>query len=116
MLEPAVVAELKEKLLEEKARLEKELGRIATKEDGDYEAKYPEDLGRDSDENAEEVEEYVAQIGVTETLEKRLKEVEAALERIKNGTYGICENCKEKEIPLERLRANPAARTCLDCA
>jgi DnaK suppressor protein len=116
MLDPAVIEELKEKLLEEKARLERDLGKIAKKENGDYEAKYPEDLGRDQDENAEEVEEYATQISITENLEKRLKEVEDALARIEKGTYGICENCQEKEIPLERLRANPAARTCLDCS
>ena len=33
-----------------------------------------------------------------------------ALGKIKNGTYGICEK-SNKPIPLERLRANPIART-----
>lgn len=42
---------------------------------------------------------------------KELREVEAALERIKEGVYGRCEDCAV-EIPLERLEVNPAARRC----
>ena len=47
-------------------------------------------------------------------LENKLKDVIAALKRIENGAYGICENC-QKEISLERLRANPSAKTCIKC-
>lgn len=43
-------------------------------------------------------------------LESELTEVNAALERIKKGTYGICEKTSAP-IPLERLKANPIART-----
>lgn len=43
-------------------------------------------------------------------LESELFEIEAALARIKNGTYGICEKTG-KNIPIERLKANPMART-----
>lgn len=106
--------EFKVKLLEEKKRLEKELGDVAHKEnDGDYETKF-EDLGRDEEDNAEEVEEYSAKVGITETLEKNLKDVDDALKRIEAGNYGICENCPE-EIRIERLRAYPAARKCMNC-
>ena len=40
---------------------------------------------------------------------KELEEVDHALEKIKKGTYGICEKSGEA-IPLERLRAEPHAR------
>jgi len=40
---------------------------------------------------------------------KELEEVNHALAKIKNGTYGICEKSGES-IPLERLRAEPHAR------
>ena len=45
--------------------------------------------------------------------ENELREIEHALAKIKNGTYGLCEKSFEP-IPLERLRANPIARTIAD--
>ena len=45
----------------------------------------------------------------------RLRAVEAALVRLDDGTYGRCETCG-RDIPDERLRARPVARTCVNCA
>jgi RNA polymerase-binding protein DksA len=114
-IEPKILEELKNKLLEEKTKLEGELSRFArpTEIPGDYETKF-DDIGTDVDENASEVEEYTDNLALENTLEKRLKEIIEALERISSGTYGMCENCKQ-EIDLERLRAYPAARTCIKC-
>lgn len=44
-----------------------------------------------------------------------LRDVEAALARIKAGNYGVCEFC-DKSIPKARLEALPWARLCVDCA
>jgi RNA polymerase-binding transcription factor DksA len=44
----------------------------------------------------------------------RLKSVEAALTRLKNGRYGMCLQCG-KAIPEERLRAIPYAVMCVSC-
>lgn len=116
MLDKSTIEELKQKLLEEKKRLEDELGKLAKKENGDdYEAKF-EDLGRSEEDNAEEVENYTTNLSITDTLEKNLKDVNDALERVEKGTYGICDTCKEKEIRVERLKAYPAARSCITCA
>jgi RNA polymerase-binding protein DksA len=41
--------------------------------------------------------------------------IDAALARIKNGTYGICSVCGE-EIAEKRLEALPYATTCIKCA
>ena len=49
-----------------------------------------------------------------DNAEQVISEIDAALERIENGTYGVCANCG-KEIPLERLEANPRASLCIDC-
>jgi RNA polymerase-binding protein DksA len=53
-----------------------------------------------------------------DTLEENssnvLAEIDAALERIEAGTYGICANCG-KEIPAERLEAIPYTTLCIDC-
>lgn len=45
---------------------------------------------------------------------KLLKKIEKALEKIDNGTYGICESCG-REIPIERLEARPVTDLCIDC-
>ncbi len=43
-----------------------------------------------------------------------LKDIDNALDKIKTGTYGICEECEEK-ISEKRLEANPVARYCITC-
>jgi DnaK suppressor protein len=43
-------------------------------------------------------------------LQSQLSEIDAALMRISLGIYGICEKTG-KSIPIERLKANPTART-----
>ena len=115
MLEQKTIDELKTRLLEEKVKLEGELGRIAefTGTEGNYEARF-ENIGTDPDENASEVEEYADKLAVEQDLEKRLKDTNDALKRMEDGTYGFCEKCN-KEIPVERLQAYPAARDCVKC-
>lgn len=43
-----------------------------------------------------------------------MRDVEAALERIKQGTFGICADCNEA-IALERLEIFPTAKRCIRC-
>lgn len=45
---------------------------------------------------------------------EELRDIEAALERIKNGVYGRCAECGEP-IALERLEAYPTAKRCITC-
>lgn len=45
---------------------------------------------------------------------KLLPKIEAALERIKGGSFGECEECGE-EIGLKRLEARPVTSLCIDC-
>jgi RNA polymerase-binding protein DksA len=49
-----------------------------------------------------------------ENAEDIVREIDAALERIDAGTYGICRNCG-KPIPEERLDAVPYAVLCVPC-
>ena len=49
-----------------------------------------------------------------ENSEHVLADIDAALKRIEDGTYGTCTNCG-KEIPEERLEARPWATLCIDC-
>lgn len=80
----------------------------------------------------DEMEEIVLDDGILDTLDMaslesdsmnhrvllkqqqhELDEVNHALSKINNGTYGICEKSGDK-IPLERMRAEPHARYCLE--
>jgi DnaK suppressor protein len=45
----------------------------------------------------------------------QLTEIDAALERVEAGTYGVCERCGGPIAP-GRLEARPVARTCITCA
>ncbi|GAA1863691.1 TraR/DksA C4-type zinc finger protein [Actinomadura bangladeshensis] len=48
------------------------------------------------------------------TLEGNLEEIDAALARLGDGTYGLCEDCR-KPIPEGRLEIIPYARRCVNC-
>ncbi len=107
---------LEEKLLEEKAKLEVELGGFATrnpKNVDDFNADFPQ-LGEKEDENASEVAEYSKDLTVERTLEASLRDVKKALERLHEGTYGVCKYCG-KSIDNKRLMARPTSTSCIDC-
>ena len=50
-----------------------------------------------------------------ESGRSQLEELRAALQRMENGTYGVCSRC-DQVIPLARLEAMPSATTCVGCA
>ena len=43
-----------------------------------------------------------------------LKKIERALEKIDQGTFGVCEDC-DQNISSERLLARPTAKLCIQC-
>ncbi|MCR5562209.1 MAG: RNA polymerase-binding protein DksA [Desulfovibrio sp.] len=43
-----------------------------------------------------------------------IRKIQSALQRIEDGTYGICDECGE-EISLSRLKARPVTRLCIGC-
>ncbi|MDD2388668.1 MAG: RNA polymerase-binding protein DksA [Desulfobacterales bacterium] len=45
---------------------------------------------------------------------KLIRKIKKALERIENGTFGVCEKCGE-DITVERLEARPVTTLCIDC-
>jgi RNA polymerase-binding transcription factor DksA len=52
---------------------------------------------------------------VRDAARRRLADLDLALQRVADGTYGVCEVCGQA-IPADRLSARPAARTCVGCA
>ncbi|MFH1115159.1 MAG: TraR/DksA family transcriptional regulator [Pseudomonadota bacterium] len=51
---------------------------------------------------------------ITMRQHRQVKEIQDALDRLKHGEYGSCEDCAEP-IPEQRLRLFPAARLCVRC-
>jgi len=53
-------------------------------------------------------------LSLNESERMRLHEVDEALDRIKTGTYGVCEECGGA-ISLKRLEVRPVAKYCVPC-
>jgi len=104
-------------LNKEKAVLEMELktlGHTDSKIAGGWEAG-PSKMDVDNaDENelADKIEDFEESSAILEQLETQLTSVNTALNKIEEGTYGICSTCNEA-IEKDRLEANPSADTCL---
>jgi DnaK suppressor protein len=45
---------------------------------------------------------------------KLIMKIREALQRIEDGTFGLCESCGD-EIGIERLKARPVTTLCIDC-
>ncbi|HEX2792709.1 MAG TPA: TraR/DksA C4-type zinc finger protein [Candidatus Paceibacterota bacterium] len=105
----------KERLEEEKVRLEAELntvGRRNPSNPADWEA-VPQETGQEADPNdaADLIEGFEDNTGILKELETRYNEVLAALVRIEDGSYGTC-SISGEPIEEDRLEADPAAMTC----
>ena len=61
------------------------------------------------DAGSEEISTQLAELEARE-----LTQIEKAIARITQGTYGLCEMCQTK-IPIARLNALPYSTTCVDC-
>lgn len=112
---------LRSKLKEEKALIEKELKRFATKDKklkGDWHTRFPffngEVGGSALEKAADEIEEFSTLLPIEYVLEIKLQNINLALKKMKRGKYGICEKCR-KSINIRRLKVYPEARACLKC-
>lgn len=95
-------------LLARRAALRKALaGELADLRGTKGESGDPADAAFDS--GSEEIASQLAELEARE-----LSQIERALARMKQGTYGICELCHGK-IPVARLDALPYSTTCIEC-
>ncbi len=69
---------------------------------------------QDSEDSATELQAYQQEQSILENEQVLLAEVEAALERIENGTYGLCVTCGQP-IPEKRLETIPWAARDVRC-
>jgi RNA polymerase-binding protein DksA len=72
-------------------------------------------LPADSEDQAIELENQEALEVIKNTETTEIHQIEAALQRISEGTYGICAKCGEPIDP-RRLKALPTAATCISCS
>lgn len=108
-IDKQTIEKIKQDLLNRKAQLEKEINEVADEQN----VKFP-DYGDKPDENAQEVDEYTANLATDKVLESTLRDINNTLKRIEDGTYGICKFCNQP-INEKRLLARPVASTCVEC-
>ena len=95
-------------LLEEQAKLRVQLERL---ESAEYESVgYSNHMADD----ATDAFEQTVGVALQRKVEATLEEVERALARLDDGTYGLCEACGAR-IDRARLEALPHAQYCMDC-
>lgn len=109
--------ELKARLEKERDLLQKELSGLGSQNPDnptDWVPSKPEgeEFGPDRNDNADIIETMQENNAALNELEGRLNLVTAALARFEDGTYGTCE-VSDEPIEYERLKANPAATTCM---
>jgi len=98
---------IEEKLKSERSKIESEVAKL--KENLDF--------GDDIDhyeEETDEAEERGTYLSVKKNLDARLEQMNRAIEKIKSGTYGICEKCGG---PIEQkiLDIDPESLYCKNC-
>src|SRR5262245_39443047 len=91
-------------------RLSELTSRVA---DIDSELRKP--LSADSEDRATDLENQYALEGIEISEIREIRQIDGALKRIAEGTYGICSQCGG-DIDPKRLKAMPTATKCISCA
>ncbi|GEL77915.1 TraR/DksA C4-type zinc finger protein [Tenuibacillus multivorans] len=114
-MDEQLIQELKQQLLNEKEELEEHIKSFESETDfmegtvgelNSYDQQHPGDFGT-------ELYEREKDMAFKGRANEQLEEIEHALHKIENGTYGICERTGQP-IPNERLKAMPTARYVID--
>jgi RNA polymerase-binding protein DksA len=105
----------KQRLLDERARVQEALDYLHEEHPGSMEDETQE---IPSDNHPGDVATYTLDREIDYTLEENeervLAAIDGALQRIEDGTFGTCRRCGQP-IALERLEALPHATQCIDC-
>jgi RNA polymerase-binding transcription factor DksA len=110
---PSVVLdELRKHLEEDKKRTNDRIAQLSAQDPFSDPDRANDNAASDSEASEESSHDRFA--AMVEELEKRLVDIDAALSRIADGTYGFCTTCK-KMIDTDRLAILPTAILCLTC-
>jgi len=109
MLTELELEEFKNKLLDRRVQIEKNLTGTSLELDGMRELEL-----NDEGDHAATSAKTIVDSAILVQQRKELNEIELALDKIKVGTYGICEMCEEP-IGLPRLEVKNFARFCIAC-
>ena len=105
---PEDLREIREALLARRSDLLSEAGRTAHGMGDEVEA-FPDPTDRGSHEGDRNL-----LLRIRDRERKLLSKVEEALERLDDGTYGLCEECGQA-IGVGRLKARPVTTLCIEC-
>jgi DnaK suppressor protein len=107
---------LRTALLEERQRVAAAIENLHADHQGSISDEAGEEAAYDNHLADTATETYDRELDYTleENSEHVLAEIDGALKRIEDGTYGTCANCG-KQIAAERLEARPWATLCIDC-
>ena len=115
-MKEGILEKLKDRLLQRRKQLMCDVSNIQTNSlsrrgdgSGDFSAMpiHMADIGSDTFEK-----EFA--LDIIENEQEELREIDAALERMTDGSFGLCEVCG-KVLSYQRLLAVPYARLCVDC-
>lgn len=119
-MDEITIQKIDKELEEKEKRLVEELKQITVANPavpGDLEVKVHSnnENPEDEDQYAHNITELDLDFALENELKKQLADVRKAKEKIKKGTYGICENCAQK-IQSARLQLVPVASLCVECS
>jgi DnaK suppressor protein len=106
------IASAEASLIAEREKLVHQLHELGADENGDLTGEV--DYGDAFADAAAATAERTEVLGLVDTLKRLLENVDAALARIGDGTYGICADCG-KQIGVARMEFRPTSRLCVDC-
>ncbi len=104
---------LRSRLENEKERLNKELEQLKASVRPAEERREGSPFGKREEEATESLE-LERRLALEKQIRNQLAEMEHALHKFEEDTYGLCENC-DKPIDPARLEALPQAKLCLSC-
>jgi RNA polymerase-binding protein DksA len=99
-------------LQEEREKLIRQLGELGANEHGDLTGDL--EFGDGFADAAAATAERTEVLGLVDNITTLLSDVDQALQRVADGTYGICDACGNP-IGAERMEFRPTSRYCVEC-
>ena len=112
-MKPEDLDALRQRLLNERQALMERIAQQRGGAVGRVEAA-AEQFAQSEDEHAQNITERDLAFAIDEHESAELNAIQAALVRVREGSYGECMDCGQA-IALARLQANPEAERCVNC-